>query len=224
MARKTRKKAVNPPTRTSSRRPPKPTEKAPKKRSYSISTDSASTAKKVKSKPAAPPLRSPTPPRPLLSPPSPRRGLPSLILTMRMRMVDVVEKDGIEELLPPAPVRFMSVWKAVNGKETLPGTRSAVLTENTLYLTSIEVWRDKVLLDLLPRKFKIQQLEAIASYEYEKARVCDICQQQIVEKENLVQAIEIVKEWHQRWPSRSLRLEGQSTRHGALGFFLTRGP
>ena len=62
---------------------------------------------------------------------------------------------------PPAPVRFMSVWKAVNGKETLPGTRSAVLTEDTIYLSSIETWRDKVLLDLLPRKFKIQQLNLV---------------------------------------------------------------
>ena len=55
----------------------------------------------------------------------------------------------------------MSVWKAVDGKETLPGTRSAVLTEDTIYLSSIETWRDKVLLDLLPRKFKIQQLNLV---------------------------------------------------------------
>jgi hypothetical protein len=69
--------------------------------------------------------------------------------------------DDVEELPLPAPVRFMSVWKAVNGKETLPGTRLAVLTEGTIYPSSIETWRDKVLLDLLPRKFKIRQLNLI---------------------------------------------------------------
>jgi len=115
------------------------------------------------------------------------------------------EQDDTNEQLPLAPVRFMSVWKAVNGKETLPGTQSAVLTEYTVYFSAIKAWRDKVLLDLLPRKFKIQQLEAIASYE--KARACDICQQQIVKLEDLWQAIEIVKEWHERWPLRSLRID-----------------
>jgi hypothetical protein len=39
------------------------------------------------------------------------------------------DDDDVEELPPPAAVRFMSVWKAVNGKETLPGIGSVVLTE-----------------------------------------------------------------------------------------------
>ena len=49
----------------------------------------------------------------------------------------------------------MSVWKAVNGKEVLPRTWSAMLDSNTIYLTAIEAWRDKVLLDLSPWKFRI---------------------------------------------------------------------
>src|SRR5271170_8093361 len=144
---------------------PKPTEKAPKKGSCSISTTSTSTAKKAKSKPVAPP-RSPlplTPPRPLVStvsPTPPRSAQPNIEDEDEVEE-EQEEDDDVEELPPPAPVRFMSVWKAVNGKETLPGTRSAVLTEDTIYLSSIETWRDKVLLDLLPPKFKIQQLNLV---------------------------------------------------------------
>jgi hypothetical protein len=52
-----------------------------------------------------------------------------------------------------------------------------MLDSNTIYLTAIEAWRDKVLLDLLLRKFRIQQLEAVALYE--KARAGNLCQQQV---------------------------------------------
>ena len=99
----------------------------------------------------------------------------------------------------------MSVWKAVNGKEILPGTRSAMLDSNTIYLTAIEAWRNKVLIDLSPRKFRIQQLEAIASYE--KARAGDLCQQQVNNYEDLRRAVEIVMEWHSTWPLKSLSLD-----------------
>ena len=94
-----------------------------------------------------------------------------------------VEDDDAEEPPPPAVVRFMSMWKALNGKEVLPGTRSAMLDQNILYLTAIEAWREKLLRDLLPRRFRVQQLEAIASYE--NARACDFCQQQINNYEDL---------------------------------------
>ena len=33
-----------------------------------------------------------------------------------------VEDDNAEEPPPPAVVRFISMWKALNGKEVLPGT------------------------------------------------------------------------------------------------------
>ena len=59
--------------------------------------------------------------------------------------------------------------------------------------------------DLLPRKFTVQQLEAVASHE--KSRACNVCQQQISSVMDLVQAINIIKEWYQRWPHRSLRLD-----------------
>jgi hypothetical protein len=38
-----------------------------------------------------------------------------------------VEDDDAEELPPPPVVRFMSVWKAFNGKEVLPETRLVIL-------------------------------------------------------------------------------------------------
>lgn len=56
----------------------------------------------------------------------------------------------------------------------------------------------------MPRKFKVSQLEAVASYE--KARRVDYCPQEIRSRDNLGQAINVVKEWHRRWPLRSLAL------------------
>src|SRR5271170_7854168 len=89
-ARNTRSIAVEPPRRTSSRIP-KPTEKAPKKRSCSISTTSTSTAEKAKSKPVAPP-RSPlplTPPRPPVSTASPTPP--------RAAQPNIKDEDEVEE-------------------------------------------------------------------------------------------------------------------------------
>ena len=126
MARNTRSIAVEPPTHTSSHAP-KPTEKAPKKRSCSISTTSTSTAKKAKSKLVSPP-RSPlplTPPRPLVStvsPTPPRSAQPNVEEEDEVKEEEQEEEDDddVEELPLPAPVRFMSVegntpWYSVSG-------------------------------------------------------------------------------------------------------------
>jgi hypothetical protein len=155
----TRKTAAQLPMRSSTR-PSKPS----KKRSQSISAPSVQPTKKAKPRAALCPS---TPPRALielltLSPLLPQSAQPNA--EDNNEVEEEVEDDDVEEL-PAEPVRFMSVWKAVNGKEILPGTRSAMLDSNTIYLTTIEAWRDKVLMDLSPRKFRIQQLEAIASYE-----------------------------------------------------------
>jgi hypothetical protein len=154
MAPNTRKRAAQPPTRSSTR-PSKPL----KKRSQSISTPSVQPAKKAK------PLK--VKPRAALCPSTPPRALIELLTSSPLppqsaqsnaedndEVEEEVEDDDVEEL-PEEPVRFMSVWKAVNGKEILPSTRLAMLDSNTIYLTTIEAWRDKVLIDLSPRKFRI---------------------------------------------------------------------
>ena len=204
MAPTTRKTAAQLPTRSLTR-PSKPT----KKRSQSISTPSVQPTKKAKPLKVRPraALRPSTPPRALIelltsSPPLPQSAQPDV--EDNNEVEEEVEDDNVEELLVEL-VRFMSMWKAVNGKETLPGTRLAMLDTNTIYLTAIEAWRDKLLRDLLPRKFRIQQLEAIASYE--KARASDLCQQQVNNYRDLRRAVEIVEEWHSTWPLRSLRLD-----------------
>jgi hypothetical protein len=116
------------------------------------------------------------------------------------------EAEEDKDILPPPPARFTSVWKAVaaNGREALPGTKSAVFNVNDLFLFQLETWRDQTLLDLLPRKFEISQLQAIASYK--KAWQADYCPQEIRTRNDLYQALDFIKEWHQHWPSRSLSL------------------
>lgn len=205
MAPSKRNKPAKPPTRAPTR--PKPS----KKRSHSISTPSIPAPKKARSRAAPPPTRVSPPLRPEVSPftPSPPASAqPPVDIDAEDNDEgeEEVEDDDTEEPPePPAVVRFMSVWKAFNGKEVLPGSRSAMLDQDILYLTAIEAWGEKLLRDLLPRKFKVQQLEAIASYE--NARACDFCQQQINSYEDLWQAVEIIKEWRLRWPLKSLRLD-----------------
>jgi hypothetical protein len=101
-----------------------------------------------------------------------------------------VEEDKDTSLL----VYFTSVWKAVaaSRKEVLPGTKSALFNVNNLFLYQLEAWRDQILLDLLLRKFAISQFQAIASYE--KARQADYCPQEIRSRNDLYQALDLIKE------------------------------
>ena len=51
------------------------------------------------------------------------------------------DKEGEEEdkmSLPPVPVSFMSRWKAVSGREALPGTVSSKYNTNNLFYHLIE--------------------------------------------------------------------------------------
>jgi len=68
-------------------------------------------------------------------------------------------------LLPPVPVSFISRWKAVSGREALPGAMSSKYdTENLLY-SLIKRWRDSVITRCLPWIFNVNRLEAAASYK-----------------------------------------------------------
>jgi len=98
-----------------------------KKRPHLISTPSVSAAKKARPRAAPqPPTRVSTPPRPIVSPftPSPPASAQPLVDTDaedNNEGEEEVEDDDTEEQPPPV-VRFISIWKAVNGKEVLPGT------------------------------------------------------------------------------------------------------
>jgi len=89
--------------------------------------------------------------------------------------IEVEDKDI--DLLPPLPppVRFTSVWKAVisSKNKSLPGTKSAMFNTKNIYYFELDLWQDKIIQRLLPRKFKITQLQAIASYK--KAWRADCC-------------------------------------------------
>ena len=99
-----------------------------KKRSHLISTPSAPAAKKARPRAAPqPPTRVSPPLRPEVSPFTP------LPLVSAQPLIDIdaedndegeeeVEDDDAEEPPPPLVVCFMSMWKAFNGKEVLPGT------------------------------------------------------------------------------------------------------
>jgi hypothetical protein len=114
--------------------------------------------------------------------------------------VGVQDEDVGSPPLPPPlpPARFISVWKAVTSgvRESLPGTKSAVFDTKNIYYFELDEWQNQIVLLLLPRKFKITRLQAVASYE--KARQADCCPQDIWSSEDLDQALAIIKEWHKR--------------------------
>ena len=102
--------------------------KISKKRSNLIPTPSVLAAKKARPRAAPqPPTRVSTPPRPEVSPftllpPASTQPLIDIDAEDNDEGEEEVEDDNAEEPPPPAVVRFMSIWKALNGKEVLPGT------------------------------------------------------------------------------------------------------
>ena len=58
-----------------------------------------------------------------------------------------------EEQEQESPFKFQTTWKAICGKENLPGVRSAYFTKGALFMVDIELWKDKILRDLRPRVF-----------------------------------------------------------------------
>ena len=136
-----RRNKPKPPPMCASTRP----SKTSKKRSHSISTPFAPVAKKARPKAVPQPLIHVSP----LLCSEVSLFMPSLLVfTQPLLDVDVEDNDKGEEkvkdndtkelLLPLAVVCFMSVWKAFNGKEVLPGNQSAMLDQDILYLTAIE--------------------------------------------------------------------------------------
>src|SRR5947207_12998089 len=75
------------------------------------------------------------------------------------------EEEELEEEEEEIPFKFQSTWKALCGKELLPGVCSTYRTKDTLFMTNIERWRAKVLHDLEPRTFRSVRLLATASHE-----------------------------------------------------------
>ena len=67
--------------------------------------------------------------------------------------------------LPPVPVSFMSRWKAVSGREALPGAVSLKYNTENLFYNSIKSWRDSIIRKCLPQIFNINRLKAAASYK-----------------------------------------------------------
>jgi len=76
-----------------------------------------------------------------------------------------VEDEDVDSPPPPPPARFISVWKAVasSKNESLPGTKSAIFNTKNIYYFELDLWQNETIQRLLPRKFKITQLQAAAS-------------------------------------------------------------
>ena len=53
-----------------------------------------------------------------------------------------VEDEDVGSPPPPPPARFISVWKAVtgSGKESLPGTRSAIFNTKSIFYFELDKW------------------------------------------------------------------------------------
>jgi hypothetical protein len=63
---------------------------------------------------------------------------------------DAEEEEEEEEA---SSFKFKTTWKALCGKEQLPGIRSAYFIKGALFMIDIELWKKKVLQDLQPRSF-----------------------------------------------------------------------
>ena len=120
---------------------------------------------------------------------------------------EVVEDDAAEEekQQEAGPFNFRSTWRALCGKEHLPGIRSGCYTKETLYMFQIEQWRSEVLSNLQPRTFRVVSLVATASYE--KCRQADEFPQELRSVLDLHAVLECLEEWHKKWPQRALTLK-----------------
>jgi hypothetical protein len=70
---------------------------------------------------------------------------------------------------------FTSTWRAMTGKESLPGARSSIYAPGGITVDDLFSWKIDILTQLHPRQFESStaKIEAIASYE--RARVADEC-------------------------------------------------
>jgi hypothetical protein len=113
-------------------------------------------------------------------------------------------KEEEEEEEEAMPFKFKTTWKAICGKEQLPGIQSAYLMKGALFMVDIELWKEKVLCDLQPRSFQVVSLLATASHE--KCRQADEFPQELSSRLDLNTVLNCLEEWHKQWPQRALTL------------------
>jgi hypothetical protein len=99
-------------------------------------------------------------------------------------------------------LRFMSTWRAVAGKESLPSVRTNIYKAGDIAMSDLTAWELDVLTQLLPRRFDTVKFEAVASYE--KYRATDKCPQQIQGDLDLNLVMKVLQMWHTKWPSKAL--------------------
>ena len=115
---------------------------------------------------------------------------------------DNAEEESIIEEEPP--MKFMSTWRAVAGKEHLPGVQSREYEQWELRMSLLERWRDELLGDLRPKEFRVVRFEAVASYD--RCKASDERPQTLRRSSDLYTVIDVLKSWHQRWPRKQLSL------------------
>jgi hypothetical protein len=109
---------------------------------------------------------------------------------------DIDEEEQLELL------KFMSTWRAVAGKESLPGVRTNIYEVGDIAMSHLTAWELDVLTQLHPRRFDTVKFEAVASYE--KCRAADECPQQIKGDSDLDLVMKVLQMWHTKWPSKAL--------------------
>ncbi|KAF2835996.1 hypothetical protein M501DRAFT_997212 [Patellaria atrata CBS 101060] len=105
---------------------------------------------------------------------------------------DEVDDDAVLLTQQPEPepeaVKFTFSYKAVNGKEKLPGSFTAVRDTETF-----------------PREWLVLKLEATASYE--KMRASDTQTSEVESGPDLEELMGLIRLWRSNWPNRALTLD-----------------
>ena len=110
-----------------------------------------------------------------------------------------------EEEPEELPISFMSRWKAVCGREALPGAVSSKYDTTNLFYHLIERWQDSIIAKCLPRIFTVNRLEAAASYE--KQSKTDHFRYEISDRRDLYKVTELLKDLHEQNPTKLLYLD-----------------
>jgi hypothetical protein len=99
----------------------------------------------------------------------------------------------------------MSRWKAVYGREALPGAVSSKYDTTNLFYHLIEHWRDSIIAKCLPRIFTVNRLKAAASYK--KQLKTNHFRYKISERRNLYKVTELLKDLYKQNPTKLLYLD-----------------
>jgi len=117
---------------------------------------------------------------------------------------DIVETTRKMAKVEGAPMKFIATWRAVAGKERLPGVQSREYEEKDIYILLLEQWKDELLASLRPREFWVVRFEAVASYE--RCKVADERPQELRQSADLSSVLAVLKSWYKRWLKRQLSL------------------